>query len=279
MHRRYVGHFRELSVEKKDLALTSTEWGAAKMSASAEKSIEQQAEEYSPSGNEEPAELSASKALSEASDASKPEQKEKEVQDSKSKKTEETKQDTSAPAQHDWQAIYSPQHNAYYFYNAKTQETTWTNPLVPDTVASSSAGPSTATKTSGPAANSTAGHNPVLDGIDPDLIYLDPTMAVPGMPKAAGTYSARFNARTGRFTAMDARDPTHMSEYERMKRQSSAFFDVGAWEREVAERKAQEAAEAAEGRRRNKRPTKADLERYRAQKEARKKTKYAWLRE
>lgn len=31
-----------------------------------------------------------------------------------------------------WQAVYSPEYNAYYFYNPSTQQTTWTNPLVPD---------------------------------------------------------------------------------------------------------------------------------------------------
>ena len=29
----------------------------------------------------------------------------------------------------DWQAIWSPAHNAYYFYNSATRETTWVNPL------------------------------------------------------------------------------------------------------------------------------------------------------
>ena len=28
-----------------------------------------------------------------------------------------------------WQAIFAPQYNTYYFYNALTQETTWINPL------------------------------------------------------------------------------------------------------------------------------------------------------
>ena len=229
------------------------------MSAQEENDIKQQTEEQSPAGGEEPEEVSASNASSPGPDASSAEKNEENVEDSKPEGMEEKKQDTSAPVQHDWQAIYSPQHNAYYFYNAKTQETTWTNPLVSENAASSSAETSTAAQSSATGATSTSAHNPALDGIDPDLVYLDPTMAVPGMPKPTGSYAARFNARTGRFTAMDARDPTHMSEYERMTRQSGAFFDVGAWEKEVAERKAQEAADAAEGKRRNKRPTKADL--------------------
>ncbi|KIM24999.1 hypothetical protein M408DRAFT_331472 [Serendipita vermifera MAFF 305830] len=195
------------------------------------------------------------------------------------KKQEDTKgADVTAPAQHDWQAVYSPQYNAYYFYNTKTQETTWTNPLEPQ--ASAPAVPEDAAFGSSAAAVPTQSNpNPALDGIDPELAYLDPNLAAGGPSNPAGMYAARFNARTGRFTATDGRDPSHLSEYERMKRMSSVFFDVGAWEQEVAKRKAQEDADEAEGRRRKKKPTKADLDRYKAQKEARKKTKYAWLRE
>lgn len=164
----------------------------------------------------------------------------------------------SLVGQHDWQAIYSPQHNAYYFYNTKTQETTWNNPLVPEVSPSANAlspegGPQTSS------ARETATTNPPLDGIDPELAYLDPSLAYGPTATTTGAYAARFNARTGRFTAMDGRDPSHLSEYERMKRMNSVFFDQAAWEQEVAARKAQEAQEEAEGRRRRRKPTKADL--------------------
>jgi hypothetical protein len=162
------------------------------------------------------------------------------------------------PTQHDWQAVYSPQYNAYYFYNTKTQVTTWINPLEPE-ASTSAAVQTTQDPPSAMATTSQPQTNAGLEGIDPDLAYLDPTLAYGGPSNPAGTYAAKFNARTGRFTAMDSRDPSHLSEYERAKRMSSVFFDVGAWEQEVAKRKAQEDADEAEGRRRKKKPTKADL--------------------
>lgn len=44
--------------------------------------------------------------------------------------TEETTPAPDATAQ--WQAVWSSDYNAYYFFNAATQQTTWTNPLVPE---------------------------------------------------------------------------------------------------------------------------------------------------
>jgi len=77
-------------------------------------------------------------------------------------------------------------------------------------------------------------------GIDPSLAYLDPSLA--GGPSAAGgsgayNFTAKFNAHTGTFTRPDGRDPTHLSEYERMKRMSSVYFNMDQWEQEVAQRK------------------------------------------
>src|SRR5215510_11096819 len=42
-----------------------------------------------------------------------------------------------------WQAIFSPEHNAYYFFNSVSQETTWTNPLQPDSASSGATSSST----------------------------------------------------------------------------------------------------------------------------------------
>jgi len=189
--------------------------------------------------------------------------------ESDEEKREDEKSDVGPTAQliqqqHDWQAIYSPQYNAYYFYNTKTQETTWNNPLEPQASTSTSATSAQPTRdaASAIATASQPQANPALEGIDPELAYLDPTLASGGPSNPAGSFSARFNARTGRFTPMDGRDPSHLSEYERMKRMSSVFFDMNAWEQEVAKRKAEEDADAAEGRRRKKKPTKADLVRH-----------------
>jgi hypothetical protein len=188
----------------------------------------------------------------------------------------------------DWQAIWSPAHNAYYFHNSVTRETTWVNPLQQgQQQAEDSKGKGKEKTTSetegeddgaegqnkedeeqgsvaGPSTNATAvtptltqweqmQANAVAQGIDPSLAYLDPSLAAgPALP--SGAFTARFNARTGAFTTMDGRDPSHMSEYERAKRMSQFYFDVGAWEEELEQRDTAE----EEGKKKRK-PTKKDL--------------------
>jgi hypothetical protein len=133
------------------------------------------------------------------------------------------------------------------------------------------------------------------------LAYLDPSLAsIPGAHPAGFKYTAKFNARTGAFAKPDARDPTHLSEYERAKRMSEFYFDVGAWEKDVEERKKEEAEEAEGSGKKRKRPTKKDLvrtdllqlgwwrrqltlfallqERFKEQKKQKKIAKTAWLR-
>lgn len=195
---------------------------------------------------------------------------------------------SSTPSSANWQAIWSPVHNAYYFYNTTTHETTWVNPLQPDPAASQSetpttpADPSPSTSSSapastqqqeGPSAGPSSGAAPVpaslaqiyalqevaaAQGIDPSLAHLDPSLAGPSAPGGTYNFAARFNAHTGTFTRPDGRDPTHLSEYERMKRMSSVYFDMGQWEQDVAQQKQQEDEDAANGKKR-KRPTKKDL--------------------
>lgn len=55
----------------------------------------------------------------------------------------------------------------------------------------------------------------IAQGIDAALAYLDlrTSVGLDGM-----SFAARFNATTGQFTRPDGHDPTHISEYERMKR-------------------------------------------------------------
>jgi len=182
--------------------------------------------------------------------------------------TDTTNDGAQNQSQIPWQAVFSPQHNAYYFYNTITQETTWVNPLQPDPPTSTSSesadgeghvpDPSPST----PAATLTALQQAALaQGIDPSLAYLDPSLLSSSNPAAAisasnPSFTAKFNARTGTFTRADARDPTHLSEYERAKRMSEFYFDVSAWEREREQDMSNENGE--EGRKR-KRPTKKDL--------------------
>ncbi|KAG8943292.1 hypothetical protein FRC04_002972 [Tulasnella sp. 424] len=197
---------------------------------------------------------------------------------------------TQAAVQAEWQAVWAPAHNAYYFYNTRTKETTWTNPLQPPNEGQSAAKdpPDSSSKDAAPAdsapssshAAQSSGLIPdeVLNGIDPALAYLDPTLYAAragGAPQ--NTFTAKFNARTGRFTAMsDSRDPSYLSEAERAKRMSSVFFDVDKWETDVASRKSKEAEEAETGDKR-KRPTKADLDRWKDAKKRKKQAKHAWL--
>lgn len=169
-------------------------------------------------------------------------------------------------AQNEWQAVWSAPHNAYYFFNSRTQVTTWVNPLQPSPPSASaepaqaSSSTTSAAKTGEPSTSqagsqATGTDAATLNGIDPELAFLDPSLYVPAGPAPPNTYTAKFNARTGRFTA-DSRDPSYMSEYERAKRMSSVFFDVDQWEKDVAKRKADEEAEGAAKR---KKPTKKDL--------------------
>lgn len=167
---------------------------------------------------------------------------------------------TSLPTAGAWQAIWSPQHNTYYFYNSETKETTWINPLQP---ATSETDPSSSS-TSQPGPSLIDPHyamlqaNAMAQGIDPSLAHLDPSLASSSGVPSNFTYTAKFNARTGAFAKADSRDPTHLSEYERAKRMSEFYFDVGAWEKDVEARKIAEAEAEAEGRKR-KRPTKKDV--------------------
>ena len=178
--------------------------------------------------------------------------------------TEDPSSSASVPSpafqQGTWQAIWSPGHNAYYFYNAATQETTWENPLQP----SSTSEESTTATTETPVASSSTATSAqlsrveqlqaaaVAQGIDPSLAYLDPSLVA--APAVEG-YTAKFNARTGTFTRPDGRDPTHLSEYERAKRMSEFYFDVNKWQEDVAERKLEEEADG----KKRKRPSKKDL--------------------
>ncbi|KAH9974351.1 hypothetical protein BGW80DRAFT_1141611, partial [Lactifluus volemus] len=188
-----------------------------------------------------------------------------------------------SPSSADWRAIWSSAHNAYYFYNTLTQQTTWVNPLQPAQDSNSSApGPSSSGATPVPASIAqiyALQEAAAAQGIDPSLAHLDPSLAGPSSAPGATAYnfSARFNAHTGAFTRPDGRDPTHLSEYDRMKRMSSVYFDMGQWEEDVTQRKEQEDEDAANGKKR-KRPSKKDLERFKEQKRLKKIAKTAWLR-
>lgn len=189
---------------------------------------------------------------------------------------------TNAHVSGDWQAVWSAPHNSYYFHNMRTGETTWENPLAEGDT-SAIAGPSSHYDAAAAAAEA--------QGIDPGLAYLDPSLAAGPSNPAAFTYAAKFNARTGAFAKPDARNPEHVSEYERMKRMSGFYFDMDAWQDEVDQRHADE----EENGKKRKKPTKKDVvrsspynaqaaylyctqETYKERKKQKKLAKTAWLR-
>ncbi|KAF9484309.1 hypothetical protein BDN70DRAFT_872809 [Pholiota conissans] len=213
-------------------------------------------------------------------------------------------EDTPAPTADvsQWQAIWSPQYNAYYFFNAATQETTWVNPLQPE--ASSSSGTGTEQEkapeaedeeeesSTGPQLSAVAAKHAALQaaalaqGIDPLLAHLDPTLLQSTIPGSSGpsdlpTFTAKFNARTGQFAPASSRTPGHLSEFERAKRMSEFYFDVNKWEEDLAKRGGRlmgEEGEEEETGKKRKRPSKKDLERFKEQKRLKKIAKTAWLR-
>lgn len=113
--------------------------------------------------------------------------------------------------------VISTSSNAYYFWNSKTSETTWENPI---------------------SASSTAAPPPLpaeddrFDGIDPDLAYLDPkysTATSSSSTSYAPTFQARFNSRNGRFQGDPTMNPDRVSEFKRGERQQEAFYDTNSW--------------------------------------------------
>ena len=102
-----------------------------------------------------------------------------------------TPETQETPQAQPWQAIFSPQHGAYYFYNTLTNETTWDNPLQPSPLPSTS---DASTSTSLPVPSAAADEEPpttttpaqahyaalqaaaIAQGIDPALAHLDPSL-------------------------------------------------------------------------------------------------------
>ena len=116
--------------------------------------------------------------------------------DSEAKPSEASETTVNTASQ--WQAVWAPQYNAYYFFNAATQETTWTNPLQPEASTSSAAAAPTAEEEATEEAEASSSTGPTLSavavkhaalqaaataqGIDPLLAHLDPTLlaSIPG---------------------------------------------------------------------------------------------------
>ncbi|PLW49602.1 hypothetical protein PCASD_02191 [Puccinia coronata f. sp. avenae] len=169
----------------------------------------------------------------------------------------------------DWEAVYDPQTNAYFFANSKTGETTWTNPLAPPEPSSSRAPQPL----------------PDLGGIDPELAHLDPQMARIMHAHSSQTeprFAARFNAKTGRFEADPTRDPSRVSEYAKARSQAEAFFDVDSWEKTLEKHNGRVPGTSKETRaaalEQGKKLSKAELNQFKQQKQEKKaRNQRAWL--
>jgi hypothetical protein len=215
----------------------------------------------------------------------------------------------------------------YYFWNRKTNTTTWTNPFEAEdaaaaaaaasstssAAASGSVSPTQAASVSGSSSEATkakAGSpQPVKDtpstdgtkidnteaaalgpsaasfgGIDPDLAYLDPSLA--GRARSAGgagAYAARFNARTGRFEGDPNKNPDRVSDVQRAKRQNQFYFDYDGWQATLAQQQEQTTLKRAGGdledddSKRN-RPSKKEMDAIKARnKEKKDKKQKGWL--
>lgn len=222
--------------------------------------------------------------------------------------------------------------NTYYFWNRKTNVTTWDNPLVGQNASAASAAsatePTASTSKSASANNNddddkdeeddAAGNNDGVDpavrkkarqeaaaaskaaptateppsaaaadygGIDPELAYLDPSLAAGSRrgASASGAYAARFNARTGRFEGDPTKNPERVGDVERAKRQNQFYFDYDNWQKTLAaehDKRALDGVDEDGGAGKRQKLTKKQLAEARARNaEKKEKKRKAWLLE
>ncbi|RKP05946.1 hypothetical protein THASP1DRAFT_10916, partial [Thamnocephalis sphaerospora] len=168
-----------------------------------------------------------------------------------------------------WQACWDENHNAYYYWNADTNETTWVCPWWSATDEPQQA--STASVTTRATYEE--------DEVDEDAAIYAEFMASSGKrggnggAASVGDYvtQARFNARTGRFQADPSLTPERHSQSARMTRQCEVFFDYDAY--------VEQRGQAAAAGKRNRPLTKQELETAkRRRKEKKEAKKRDWLR-
>ncbi|KAK9900526.1 hypothetical protein P389DRAFT_192790 [Cystobasidium minutum MCA 4210] len=229
----------------------------------------------------------------------------------------------SGPPMHtkgDWTAVWNADVGKYYYWNRKTNTTTWTNPFESGDAAANAASASSpvpsgsASPAGGPASTVTKDQSPQpvaspsdtvtgtaeakeavpgasgpsaadFGGIDPDLAYLDPSLASRAKGAGgAGAYAARFNARTGKFEADPTKNPDRVSDVQRAKRQNQLYFDYDGWQATLAQQQEQNALKRANGdidsdeANKKHRPSKKEMEAIRMRnKEKKEKKQKGWL--
>ncbi|KAK8022313.1 hypothetical protein PG993_013080 [Apiospora rasikravindrae] len=182
-----------------------------------------------------------------------------------------------------WDYHWDATHQAYFFYNRITNESTWENPRTRTSGASVPAAAPAAPSAPGvpelpknekPPAG---GYNPAIHGdYDPNAWYAQPNegpeAGQAAVPSTEAAYAAigSFNRFTGRWQADDQNPDKHNDE-SKSRRQMNAFFDVDA------------AANSHDGRslkaeRSGKKPSKTELKQFKEKRRARKEEKRrAWL--
>ncbi|WWC71484.1 uncharacterized protein I206_105442 [Kwoniella pini CBS 10737] len=207
-----------------------------------------------------------------------------------------------------WQAVWAEQQNAWYFWNTKTGQVSWTNPLInlveseiqpplppnQPPLPNQSSLPSTSTLNGiGITSNQVQNEFDINQGqynlneqpeIDEGLAYL--------FGGGGGTSSnlygidnslqkASFNSRTGKFQSNQINNnPGYLDEYNRSKRMNNYYFDVEQWEKEkVKENELKRKRQEEQGNLPEKKITKKDIERFKKKNQERKQRSQAWLRE
>lgn len=199
----------------------------------------------------------------------------------------------------------------YYYWNRKTNTTTWTNPFEDGSIGSAASeqpeasgskatvpaksqspqpnsatpDPEAAKAVEGGQIDSPAGPTRAdFGGIDPELAYLDPTLASRARGAGgAGAYEARFNARTGRFEGDPSRNPDRVSDVQRAKRQNQFYFDYDGWQATLAQQQEQANLKRAAGEfdddsAKRLRPSKKEMDAIKARnKEKKDKKQKGWL--
>lgn len=152
---------------------------------------------------------------------------------------------------HPWQAVWSAERSAWYFWNTETSEVTWTNPLAE--ASSSKPAPSSSALPLPPRPKLGPGG---LPEIDPGLAHL---VAPEQRDASTAALSNAFAARTGRNGADYGYSFAHLDEYNRAKRFSEHYFDVDGWERQRAQEGLKRQAEEAAGITRETKISKKDM--------------------
>lgn len=234
------------------------------------------------------------------------------------KSSDGAKVDEQEATEHTWRAVWDASSHRWYFWNAKTQQTTWDNPLEEakgeQQAAEGSGRVSTDAQDTG--TRLTDEELALQCGIDPDLAYLDPAMyaaeiqgarakydrvgASPSSRTPSDTYRAAgaFDSRTGKFVPVQhtgrgaLHDPSRLTHANQADRQMSAFFDVEAHNeermrqhRDAMQKRARQLGEEGTGGSGGKQrhdkapPTRKELKMYKERAKEKKASKHAWLRE